>query len=456
MSASIAFATCTLNQHGTTTPITAASLALPKRPNGSPIQRIRQKKSRNPNQLLRSPENTRSRFTYEYLIPPLEPIVVHSSSNKYYRNNTLSTSKRPTAPTPIISPLHTSFYNQPLPVTYTNDPSTIDSWLSQHITPSTSIVGFDTESVPRAPWITSQTIYKGPATIQLSTHNAALVISLRRRKWQKWGDVKAICTTSLRNLLASKRIIKAGVGIDEDMLDLYRLFGRRNRKSSSSSRQNQDHGELKMCCRFDMGGIGCGTTGDGIVSAKRRNRVGLKGLMETVLGLELVKSMHLSVSNWSKYPLKPDQLAYCARDAWAGAVVLDVLGSICDGESSGSSNGNDGEDGNDKLSFAPEAIREMVLRDERSMRELDSRACFRKQAKTELKRLRFEILRQYSGRSEGYREQVADLGGGLLYSNLPSDLYEEKERLRKVLRETMPDALKVIDTNSLGFSFLDQ
>jgi len=211
-----------------------------------------------------------------------------------------------------------------------------------------------------------------------------------------------------------------------------------------------------MCCRFDMGGIGCGTTGDGIVSAKRRNRVGLKGLMETVLGLELVKSMHLSVSNWSKYPLKPDQLAYCARDAWAGAVVLDVLGSICDGESSGSSNGNDGEDGNDKLSFAPEAIREMVLRDERSMRELDSRACFRKQAKTELKRLRFEILRQYSGRSEGYREQVADLGGGLLYSNLPSDLYEEKERLRKVLRETMPDALKVIDTNSLGFSFLDQ
>jgi ribonuclease D len=147
------------------------------------------------------------------------------------------------------------------------------------------------QTVPVVPWFEAN--FEGPAVVQISTCKGAIVVHL--------VDVLD-CDKSketipmLKSLLADQTIVKAGVGIDQDMIELYRDWG--------------NEGEIRS--RFDIGGIG-GEVG---------RTSSLKDLAKAFLGVDLPKSKRLSRSNWSRLPLSEKQIAYCARDAWAAAAIL--------------------------------------------------------------------------------------------------------------------------------------
>lgn len=279
----------------------------------------------------------------------------------------------------------------PLPVVYTNDPRRVERWLGEHVPASASALGFDVESVPGVPWMKGQVKFEGPATIQLSTPHSSLVVHLTRA----WGDRRSTACPAIEALLKDETIIKAGAGIDEDMLELHRW----NRRLVARS-------------RFDLGGIG---------STPTFRRVGLKRLVRAVLGVELRKSKKLAVSNWSRVPLTNSQLAYCARDAWAGAAVLHDLAE------------------RDPDQFGTDALRSL-LRRERSVNELNERASERKRAKEELKEI-FHQLKLYAEIEEGTRS---------LKDMMPPLVKKEVARLQDVIDETAPDGLITFDTKPLG------
>ena len=73
--------------------------------------------------------------------------------------------------------------------------------------------------------------------------------------------------------------------------------------------------------RFDIGGIG---------SDSNRSGVGLQKLARAIVGVEMVKSKKVSMSDWSQIPLTNAQLCFASRDAWAGAAVMENIGRMHD------------------------------------------------------------------------------------------------------------------------------
>ena len=287
----------------------------------------------------------------------------------------------------------------PLPVTYTNSPSVVERWLADNVPGSTSrrgasFVGFDVESVPNAPWIKHQALFDGPAVVQVSTPDCALVVQLTRDRHQR----QSTACTAVSALLSDPTIVKVCTSIDEDMLELYRF----NR-------------QLKARSRFDLGGIGSGRGS--------KQRIGLQRLVRAVLGVEMKKSKKLAMSNWSK-PLTKQQVEYAARDAWAGAAVIDDLSN------------------RHPETFSAESIARL-LRDERPIQEIHKRATKRKKARTQLKTIR-EQYQQYSAFDLQYKPQK--LG-------LPPIVIEELDRVREILEETSPDGLIGFDAEPLGLAF---
>lgn len=255
-----------------------------------------------------------------------------------------------------------------------------------------------TQSVPNAPWMKNQALYDGPATVQLSTPDAALVIHLTRNRNQR----RSTACTAVSALLADPNIIKVCTGIDDDMLELYR-FNRRHRARS----------------RFDLGGIGSGRGS--------KLRVGLQRLVRAVVGVEMKKSKKLAMSNWSNAPLSMQQVEYAARDAWAGAAVMDDLAE------------------RHPDMFAPERILSL-LKDERPIQQVHKRAARRKKARIQLK----EILNQYEQYSSFDLHNEKKMSGVL-----PPVVLAEMGRLKGILDETSPDGLIGFDAEPLGLA-LDQ
>ena len=286
----------------------------------------------------------------------------------------------------------------PLPVTYTNSPRVVERWLADNVPGSgsrgASFVGFDVESVPNAPWIQQQALFDGPAVVQLSTPDCALVVQLTRDRYQR----QSTACTAVSALLSDPSIVKVCTSIDEDMLELYRF----NR-------------QLKARSRFDLGGVGSGQGS--------KQRIGLQRLVRAVLGVEMKKSKKLAMSNWSK-PLTKQQVEYAARDAWAGAAVIDDLSN------------------RHPETFSAESVARL-LRDERPIQEIHKRAARRKKARTQLKTIR-EQYQQYSAFDLQYKPQK--LG-------LPPIVIEELDRLTEVLEETSPDGLIGFDPEPLGLAF---
>lgn len=279
----------------------------------------------------------------------------------------------------------------PLPVLTTKDPRTIERWLEEnvHSDPNEyTMVGFDLESIAKPPWKPERAaLPDGPATIQLSTPSSCLIVQLSR-----CGDGSAVyAPTIIRSIINNPKIIKVGVGVDDDALELYRWSKNclENVPSNHRIDQQQSPRIWEMTSRFDIGCV--------LPNKNPSRRSGIKELAQTILGVEIIKSKvcsiptHLSLystlsscsnlmpccscvakkltmSNWGHHHLTPEQIAYAARDAWVSAAIVERL-----------------QKSNVEM-FRAESLMEMeFMKKQRSVADMDTRAVQRKKAKLELK-----------------------------------------------------------------------
>jgi len=239
------------------------------------------------------------------------------------------------------------------------------------------------------PWLRKKAFFQGPATVQLATPQASLVVHLARNK----GRPSKACVPLLEAVLRDERIIKAGCGVDQDMLELRRKYR-----------------GLEARSRLELGGIGASDKGE---------TLGLKRLAASILSVDLPKSRRLATSNWSQVPLTQAQVAYSARDAWVAAAIVDVLAS------------------QDPETFETNALVDR-LRSQRSLKDLSQRQRKRKNAKNLLS----SLLAPYSLQCKSKASM----------NTLPSWKVESVRKLKTVMKENKFERHDFIDVESLGFN----
>lgn len=295
----------------------------------------------------------------------------------------------------------------PLPVLTTKDPSIIERWLEDNVNSDGNdytVLGFDQESIAKPPWMPERiSLPDGPATIQLSTPTSCIIIQLSR-----CGDGSALYAPEiLRRVINDPKIIKVGVGIDDDALELYR-WSKKSFESapgkSADERQQQSSQLWEMTSRFDIGCV-----------LPNNKRSGIRELGEKILGAEIIKSkvcfpaiaflraeanMHnlsfshalskkLSMSNWGSRHLTLEQISYAARDAWVAAAVVERLQMA------------------NKDMFRAESLMKMeFMKSQRSMDDMDASAKARKAAKLNLKEILEGQVKNVEGNSEDEEERI--------------------------------------------------
>ena len=141
------------------------------------------------------------------------------------------------------------------------------------------VLGFDTETRP--------TFRKGkvnaPSLIQLATERAVYLVQLA---WLPFGP-------HLAEILADPNIIKAGVGIRDDMRELSRLH------------------DFEPAGLVDLGNA---------ARAHKLPSQGLRTLAANLFGWRISKGSQCS--NWSLMELSQRQIAYAATDAWIGRLIF--------------------------------------------------------------------------------------------------------------------------------------
>jgi len=167
-----------------------------------------------------------------------------------------------------------------LPLRYYNGPIRIIQTAEQAKDASTILIkekllGFDTETRPA--------FNKGqsylPSLLQLAGTKVVYLFQLS----------KCGLPDSITNLLSNVNIIKSGVAIDQDLI------------------------ELQQILNFEPGGfIDLGE----IARSKGLPHHGLRGLAAFLLNFRISKSVR--TSNWSANQLTKKQIKYAATDAWLG------------------------------------------------------------------------------------------------------------------------------------------
>jgi len=260
-----------------------------------------------------------------------------------------------------------------LPVLTTKDPRIIERWLEDHVSANEyTVLGFDQESIAKPPWKPERaSLPDGPATIQLSTPTSCIIIHLSR-----CGDGSSLYAPEiLRSVINNPKIIKVGVGIDDDALELYR-WSKESFDDAQGSFQEQTQQQTpqlwEMTSRFDLGCI--------LPSKNPSLRAGIRELAQKILGTEINKAKKLSMSNWGKRHLTLEQISYAARDAWVSAAIVERL-----------------QKSNNDV-FRAEALMEMeFMKSQRVLSVMDERATSRKLAKQVLK----EIMERQKNDLEG-------------------------------------------------------
>jgi ribonuclease D len=136
------------------------------------------------------------------------------------------------------------------------------------------VLGFDTETRPA--------FRKGesypPALAQLAGEAVVWLLPLQR----------LTCDAPLREIFQAQNIVKAGIGVAEDLRQLKKLF------------------PFEEAAVVDVGAL-----------ARRRGveQTGLRNLAGLVLGYRIPKGKR--TSNWAAARLTPQQIGYAAMDAWA-------------------------------------------------------------------------------------------------------------------------------------------
>jgi ribonuclease D len=135
------------------------------------------------------------------------------------------------------------------------------------------VLGFDTETRPA---FTKGESYP-PSLVQLAGEAVVWILRLQR----------VDCTVVLKQVLESD-VIKAGIGIADDLRQLQKLF------------------QFDAAAVVDVGAL-----------AKRRGveQTGLRNLAGIVLGMRIPKGKR--TSNWAAPRLTRQQIGYAALDAWA-------------------------------------------------------------------------------------------------------------------------------------------
>ena len=224
--------------------------------------------------------------------------------------------------------------------------------------------------------------------MQLATTDGCLVVHLTRRN----GRPSQACAPILEAVLGDESIVKAGAGIDQDMLELHDCWG-----------------GLQARSRLDLGGIG--TT---------KCSIGLQRLTSSILGVDLGKTKKQAMSDWSRVPLTDAQLAYSARDAWAGAAIVAELASRA------------------PHTFGTPALVDL-LESERSLEDLRRCALQRKEAKTQIRNLLKPYVPDQSKKSPDTRK-------------LPPKVRDKVVKLKQVLADTARCGPMAFDVEPLGFT----
>ena len=171
-------------------------------------------------------------------------------------------------------------------VCYTDDARTVNRWLRDNVR-IPGALGFDTETA-RA-FAGRKDPGPGPHVLQIAAGDEVLVAQLVS------GDV---CSSgSLADVLSDRSVVKIGVGLDDDAIELY------NRDS-----------RLALCGRLDIGG------------PRKKRAIALRTVAHRAIGGPIApKAKKIATSNWAMRRLQSKQLAYAARDAWLGAAIFDAL-----------------------------------------------------------------------------------------------------------------------------------
>lgn len=225
--------------------------------------------------------------------------------------------------------------------------------------------------------------------MQLATTTSCLVVHLTSRK----GRPSRACAPILEAVLADESIVKAGAGIDQDMLELWECWGR-----------------LEARSRLELGGIGSST--------KTGNSIGLQRLTSSIVGVDLRKTKKRALTDWSQVPLTQDQLAYSARDAWAGAAVVAELSRV------------------DPGTFGTAALLGM-LKSEQPIQDLYKAAKQRKHAKMQLSTL---LHHNVPSPKQSSRKKM------------PPKVKQKVSKLRRILEQTTRGGPMVFNVEPLGFT----
>ena len=173
----------------------------------------------------------------------------------------------------------------PLSITYATEASCVESWLSAHA--HVPAFGFDTETRP--------SFRKGdvfaPATLQLSTATDCLVVHLTH--------LAAPLPGALVEVLADDAIVVAGLGIDDDAVELWLHHGL---EVSGRVELLSLPGAVCRSAASNPGRRGaCRSHVRGPVSGQSRGS-SLAGLSEAVLGVPLGKSKRLTMTRCALVP----------------------------------------------------------------------------------------------------------------------------------------------------------
>lgn len=161
----------------------------------------------------------------------------------------------PTNPLAIIDETE-----EPIPVTYTNDPKTVDDWLCRNVPYDGCFLGFDIERLPESRSEHLQTADKHAfahaAVVQLATTQACLVVhlvdssmcaSFVKDKLSCHPKHSNDCARILKTVLEDPSIVKAGCSIDEDLVLLHELWDKQlhnhhgSRQKSPNTNKNHNH-----------------------------------------------------------------------------------------------------------------------------------------------------------------------------------------------------------------------
>jgi len=214
------------------------------------------------------------------------------------------------------------------------------------------------------------------------------------------GRPSGACGPLLEAVFRDQDIVKAGCGIDQDMLEL---------------RQARWPG-LEATSRLDLGQLGRKAHGQ---------TLGLKTLTQLILELDLPKSKNLARSDWSQVPLCEKQLAYAARDAWVAAAMVDELAAI------------------DPDTFDTTALVQR-LQQQRTMQEIAQRQSKRKQAKM----LLHALLAPYQLSEKGPKGRVRQSQ----LDNMPSWKFKKVQELQMQISSNSWNGNEFEDVEIVGMA----